>query len=91
MHLDLGLDAGMLVCVPLPEADAFASEKARDAINRALDDAEIHGVSGSATTPWLLARVAELTGGDSIRANKTLIVNNARGAGELAVALATDR
>ena len=91
MHLDLGLDAGMLVCVPLPEADAIASEKARDAINRALDDAEIHGVSGSATTPWLLARVAELTGGDSIRANKTLIVNNARGAGELAVALATDR
>jgi pseudouridine-5'-phosphate glycosidase len=90
LHLGLGLDAGMLVCVPVPEVDALTPDRAQQAIDRALEEADREGVSGSATTPWLLARVAELTGGDSVRANKALIVNNARVAGELALSLAHD-
>ena len=45
------------------------------------------GISGAAVTPWLLARVAEITGGASVKANIALITNNARVAGELAGAL----
>ena len=49
---------------------------------------EAAGVHGPATTPWLLARVAEITGGASVRANIALIVDNARVGGLLAVELA---
>ena len=86
LHLELAL-GGMLVCVPAPEAEALPSEVARDAIERALVEAETAGIRGPATTPWLLARIADITGGASIRANTALIVNDARVAGELAVAL----
>ena len=51
-------------------------------------DAEAAHIHGPATTPWLLARVAEITGGRSIAANISLIVNNARVGGLLAVELA---
>ena len=87
-HLGLGLGSGLLVCVPVPEADELPLEVAREAIGRATADAEAAGVSGPALTPWLLARVAELTGGASIRANTALIVNDARMAARIAVALA---
>jgi pseudouridine-5'-phosphate glycosidase len=58
-----------------------------DAIARAVADADAAGIRGPATTPWLLARIAELTDGASLRANTALIVNDARMAGELAVAI----
>jgi pseudouridine-5'-phosphate glycosidase len=85
-HLELGL-GGALVCVPVPEAEALPGDVARDAIERAVAEADAAGIHGPATTPWLLARIAELTDGASIRANTALIVNDARVAGELAVAL----
>jgi pseudouridine-5'-phosphate glycosidase len=90
VQLDLGL-GGILLCVPVPEAEALPGEIARDAVERATAEAEASGISGPALTPWLLARIAELTEGASIRANTALIVNDARVAGELAVALAVTR
>ena len=89
MHLALGLGSGALVCTPVPEADALPFEAARAAVGHAIADADAAGVAGPALTPWLLARIAELTEGASVRANTALIVNDARVAGELAVALAS--
>ncbi|HET7702445.1 MAG TPA: pseudouridine-5'-phosphate glycosidase [Candidatus Limnocylindrales bacterium] len=86
VHLELGL-GGMLVCVPVPAAEALPGEVARDAVERAVAEAEAAGIHGPATTPWLLARIAEITGGASIRANTALIVSDARVAGQLAAAL----
>jgi pseudouridine-5'-phosphate glycosidase len=86
VQLSLGL-GGVLVCVPVPEAEALPDEQARDAVERAVREAHEAGVAGPALTPWLLARIAEITDGASVRANTALIVNNARVAGQLAVAL----
>ncbi|HET7030608.1 MAG TPA: pseudouridine-5'-phosphate glycosidase [Candidatus Limnocylindrales bacterium] len=86
VQLELGL-GGVLVCVPAPAAEALPEDLARDAVERAVREAEAAGIRGPATTPWLLARIAEITGGASIRANTALIVNDARVAGQLAVAL----
>jgi pseudouridylate synthase len=60
---------------------------AGEAIERAIEEADAAGVAGPALTPWLLARIGELTEGASIRANTALIVNNAGVAGALAVLL----
>jgi pseudouridine-5'-phosphate glycosidase len=86
VHLAMGL-GGILVCVPVPEVEELPGDVARDAVERAVREAEAAGIRGPATTPWLLARIAELTDGASIRANTALIVNDARVAGQLAVAL----
>jgi pseudouridylate synthase len=88
IHLALGLGGGILVCVPVPAADALADDVGRAAVERAVADAAAEGVAGPALTPWLLARIAVLTEGASLRANTALIVNDARAAGELAVRLA---
>ena len=87
-HGALGLGSGVLVCTPVPEADALPDDLTRDAVEQAVREAEHTGVSGPALTPWLLARIAALTDGASIAANTALIINDARVAGELAVALA---
>ncbi len=84
----LGLDAGIVLCNPVPEADALPDDYVRAIVSQALADAEAAGIHGPATTPWLLARVAEITQGRSIKANISLIVNNARVGGLLAVELA---
>lgn len=86
-HLGLGLGSGVLVCVPVPAEAALADDVARAAVERAVADAESAGVDGPALTPWLLARIADLTAGASVRANTALIVNDARVAGQLAVRL----
>jgi pseudouridylate synthase len=86
-HLDLGLDSGILVCVPVPADVALPEAVARDAVERANADAEAAGIHGPELTPWLLARIATITDGASVRANTALIVNNARVAGQLASAL----
>jgi pseudouridine-5'-phosphate glycosidase len=82
-HLGLRLGSAILVCVPVPEPDALPADVARAAIERAVSDADAARVAGPALTPWLLARIAELTDGASVRANTALIVNNARVAAEL--------
>jgi len=87
-HLGLGLGSGILICVPVPEADALPIATARAAIERAIAEADTAGVHGPALTPWLLARIGELTDGASMRANIALIVHDARFAARLAVGLA---
>ncbi len=86
-HLGLGLGSGILVCVPVPADAALPLEVARVAVERATADARSAGIHGPALTPWLLARIAELTDGASLRANTALIENDARVAGRLAVAI----
>jgi pseudouridine-5'-phosphate glycosidase len=88
IHLALGLGGAILLCVPVPEGDALPDEVARAAVGLALAEADAAGIGGPALTPWLLARIAVLTDGASIRANTALIVNDARAAGEIAVRLA---
>lgn len=86
-HLALGLGSGVLVCVPVPEGVALARDTVVEAIERATMEAVAEGIAGPALTPWLLARIAALTDGASVRANTALIVNDARVAGRLAVGL----
>lgn len=86
-HAELGLGSGILLCVPVPAADAYPLGDARAAVERAVAEALAAGVEGPALTPWLLARVADITAGGSVRANVALIVNNARVAGQLAAIL----
>ena len=86
-HLGLGLGSGALVCVPAPSGVALPDDETRDAVERAVADAAAAGIDGPALTPWLLARVAALTGGASLRANTGLIINDAGVAGELATRL----
>ena len=85
-HVDLG-GGGVLLANPLPEADAIPVDEFEDARTVAEHDAEQAGVTGAKLTPYLLQRLAELTEGKTLRANRTLIVNNARLAAEVAVRL----
>ena len=82
-----GLGGGVLVTCPIPEEHALPYETVETAIARALAAAEDQQVSGPHLTPFLLARVAELTGGESIAANRALLLNNAAVAAQIAVAL----
>jgi pseudouridine-5'-phosphate glycosidase len=87
-HLALPGAGGLLLVQP-PPAEVALDAGAVDAwVAAALVDAERAGIRGGAVTPFVLARVAEASGGRSLQANLGLIVNNARAAGELAVALA---
>jgi pseudouridine-5'-phosphate glycosidase len=86
-HWALGLGSGVLVTVPVPEAAALPRDEADAAIARAIEDAEAAGVHGPAATPWVLARVAELTDGRSVAANLALIENDAAVAARIAVEL----
>jgi pseudouridylate synthase len=83
----LGLAGGVLVAVPIPAQDAMPEAEIGAIITQALDDADREGVTGKDVTPFLLARINELTGGRSLAANVALIRNNARFAADLAVAL----
>jgi pseudouridine-5'-phosphate glycosidase len=82
----LGLDGGVLVAVPIPAADAMEVDEINAIIERALNDADRHAISGKDVTPYLLARINELTDGRSLAANVALIRNNAAFAADLAVA-----
>ncbi len=79
---------GVLVANPIPEANALEPDFIAANIERALADAQRAGISGKETTPYLLQRIFELTGGASLVANIALVENNARVAAAIAVALA---
>jgi len=83
----LALGHGLLFTVPVPEADAMPDDVAESAIVQAQADADALGIHGKDSTPFLLARIVELTEGASRRANTALLINNARTAGHVAVAL----
>lgn len=84
----LGLRSGMLVTNPIPEEYAMDPEVINRAIDQAIAEAKEQGVHGKETTPFLLARVKDLTGGDSLDSNIQLVFNNARVAARTAVELA---
>ena len=75
---DLGFTGGMLVTNPIPEEYSMPKDVIDSAIDRATRECEEQGIRGKDTTPFLLARVAELTGGDSLASNIQLVFNNAR-------------
>ncbi len=84
-HWGMGLGSGVLLGVPVPAEAEVVRETIETAITQALAEAE--GIRGKAVTPFLLRRVAELTGGESLEANLALLLNNASVAARLAAAL----
>jgi pseudouridylate synthase len=85
---ELSPRGGVSIANPIPAADEIPAKTIESAIQAALDEAAKKGIAGKATTPFLLQRVNEVTGGASLKANIALVKNNARLAAEIAVALA---
>ncbi len=83
---EMGLKSGMLVTNPIPEEFAMPKAVIDKAIDQAIAECNEKGIHGKETTPFLLARVAELTGGDSLASNIRLVFNNAKVAAQTAVA-----
>jgi pseudouridine-5'-phosphate glycosidase len=84
----LGLEHGTLVAVPVPEAEALPVDEAEAAITQATHEADAQGITGKDVTPFVLARVLELTEGRSQAANIAALVNNSRVGARIALALA---
>jgi pseudouridylate synthase len=83
----LGLAGGVVLSNPVPEAAAMKNEDIDAIIAQALREADQQGVKGKAVTPFLLARIKELTGGRSLATNIALVKHNALVGAQLAVAL----
>ena len=83
---DLGLKGGVLVTNPIPEEYSMDADAINAVIDRAIEEAKEKGIHGKETTPFLLAKVKEITGGDSLDANIQLVFNNAKLAAQTAVA-----
>lgn len=83
----LGFPGGMLITNPIPKEYAMEPSVINGAIDQALREAGDQGIKGKETTPFLLARVAELTSGDSLASNIQLVYNNVALAAKIAVAL----
>jgi pseudouridine-5'-phosphate glycosidase len=83
----MGLPGGQLVANPIPKEDEIAAADLAPIIKAAQADANTHGISGKAVTPYLLQRIFELTEGRSLTANIALVRNNARFASKIAAAL----
>ncbi|ALK95916.1 pseudouridine-5'-phosphate glycosidase [Massilia sp. WF1] len=83
----LGLEGGVVVSNPVPEAAAMQNEEIGAIIAQALREADQQGVKGKAVTPFLLARIKELTNGRSLATNIALVKHNAQVGAKLAVAL----
>jgi pseudouridine-5'-phosphate glycosidase len=75
---DLGIRGGLNIANPIPEADEVPAEQIGSIIEQALRDMDAKGVKGKEATPFLLGRIVEITGGESLRANIALVKNNAR-------------
>ena len=82
----LGLPGAVLVCVPPPPGEALSKGESDLAVAHALEEAGTLGIAGAELTPFLLARVAEITDGRSLRANRALLENNAAVAAQIALA-----
>ena len=85
---ELGLRGGMLVTNPIPEEYSMDADVINKAIDEAVEEAKEQGIHGKATTPFLLAKIKDITGGDSLAANIQLVYNNAKLAADTACELA---
>jgi pseudouridylate synthase len=84
----MGLQGGMVVANPIPHAFALPRYVIEPAIEQALQEAAQQKITGKESTPFLLARVCEITGGDSLASNVQLMLNNAKLAAKIAIAYA---
>ncbi len=82
--LDMGLKGGMLVTNPIPEAYSMDPAVINKAIDEAVAEANALGIKGKQTTPFLLAKIKDITGGDSLASNIRLVYNNAALAAQVA-------
>ena len=85
---EMDYPGGMLITNPIPAEYAMPEGPINAAIAQALSELKAQGIKGKATTPFLLARVCELTGGESLASNIQLVLNNVRLAARTAAALA---
>ena len=85
--LDMGLGGGMLVTNPIPEEYSMDPDRINAAIDQAIAECNEKGIKGKDTTPFLLARIKDITGGDSLDSNIQLVLNNARLAARTAALL----
>ncbi|MEZ5756719.1 MAG: pseudouridine-5'-phosphate glycosidase [Emcibacteraceae bacterium] len=81
---DLGLEGGVLITNPVPEEFAQDPDKIEATINDAIREMDRRSITGKETTPFLLARIAEQTGGESLETNIKLVLNNAKLAAQVA-------
>ena len=84
---EMGFPGGMLVTNPIPEGCAMPEDVIEQAIDHALHEAAENGIAGKEVTPFLLARVSALTGGDSLKSNIQLVFSNVKLAAQIARAL----
>lgn len=82
--LELGLKGGMLVTNPIPEQYAMNPAYINKSIEDAIEEAQTKGIKGKETTPFLLAKIKEITGGESLDSNIQLVYNNAKLASQVA-------
>lgn len=75
---DYKLDGGVLICNPIPEEYSLPAEYINKEIDKAIKEMEEKGIKGKDETPFLLAKIVELTNGKSLEANIHLILNNAK-------------
>ena len=84
---DMGFEGGMLVTVPIPEEWSMDADYINKAIDEALVDADRQGIVGKDTTPFLLKKIKEITGGSSLASNIQLVFNNVKTAARIAAKL----
>ncbi len=87
VKMEAGLEGGMLVTNPVPVEYSMDPEVIEAAISQALSEAAEKGIRGKEITPFLLARIKDITGGDSLNSNIQLVLNNARLAAAVAACL----
>ncbi len=88
-HWEVGMKSAVLVCQPLSPEEELPREKVGSSVQRARQQAHEEGIHGQALTPFLLARMAKLTDGASLKANLALLLNNARLAAQIAKEFST--
>ncbi|MFA7055521.1 MAG: pseudouridine-5'-phosphate glycosidase, partial [Acholeplasmataceae bacterium] len=82
---EVGLKGGILVANPIPDVYSMNREEIEDTIEKALQEAKEKGIHGKETTPFLLAKIKDLTKGDSLDANLELVYHNALIASKIAI------
>ena len=90
-HWELGMKSAILVCQPLSPEEEIPQERIDGAIRQARSEAHAQGIHGQALTPFLLARLSELTEDASLKANLALLLNNARLGARIALAWHKDQ